>query len=143
MNEKISRNGLSEDFINYFKTYWTFDSLIDKNELKYWWFNEYNLRNPFYNNNIFELLISDKFTLVDCKIIDNVVKSLYTKNELEDYIKRVLVEVKESIENDKESRRNIGMIVEKLKESKRKRDRMKEENPNLFKKMIRKSKPTP
>ena len=141
MNEKIGRNGLSKDFINYFKTYWTFDFLIDKNELKYWWFNKYSLKNPFYNNNIFELLISYKFTLVYCNIKDNVIKSLYTKNELEDYIKRVLVEVKESIENDKESRRNIGMIVEKLKESKRKRDRMKKEDPNLFKKMKRISKP--
>ena len=141
MEKQIGMCGLSESFINYFKTYWTFDSLIDKNELKYWWFNEYNLRNPFYNNNIFELLISDKFTLVYFKIIDNVIKSLYTKNEVEDYIKRVFVEVKKSIENNKESRRNIGMIVENLKESKRKRDQMKKEDPNLFKKMKRISKP--
>ena len=143
MEKQIGMYGLSEGFINYFKTYWTFDFLIDKNELKYWWFNEYNLKNPFYNNNIFELVISDKFTLVDFKIIDNVIKSLYTNtiNELEDYIKRVLVEVKKSIDNNKESRRNIGMIVEKLKESKRKRDRMKKKDPNLFKKMKRISKP--
>lgn len=60
MNEKIGRNGLSNDFLNYFKTYWTFDFLIDKNELKYWWFNEYSPRKPFYKNNIFEFISLNK-----------------------------------------------------------------------------------